>query len=59
MQQMLEQLQGMLLEANVRKTNAQAAQAEAAAVESQTDASVKVAQFTEPQVAPETQVRVS
>jgi hypothetical protein len=44
--QIMDQLQGALLQAEVRKTNADAAKSEAATVESQVDASVKVAQFT-------------
>lgn len=45
-QQMMQQLQGMLMEAQVRRENAAAAKDEAATVESQVDASVKVAEFT-------------
>jgi hypothetical protein len=48
MQQVLQQLQTMLLEAQVRRENAAAAKDEAATVESQVDASVKVATFTTP-----------
>jgi len=51
-QQMMQDLQAALAEANVRKTNAQAAKDEAATVESQVDASVKVAEFTTPQADP-------
>lgn len=49
MAQMIEQLQVALAQAEVRKTNSEAAKNEAATVESQVDASVKVAQFTSPQ----------
>ncbi len=49
MQQMIEQLQAALLQAQVRRENASAGKDEAAAVESQVDASVKVATFTTPQ----------
>jgi hypothetical protein len=59
LQQQMSELQMALQAANVRKTEAQAAQAEAAAVESQVDASVKVAQFIEQPSQAETQVRVS
>ena len=45
-QQMMQKMQAMLAEANVRLTNAKAAQAEASAVESHIDASVKTATFT-------------
>jgi hypothetical protein len=48
-EQMMMQLEGALKKANVEKTAAQAEQAKAAAVESQVDASVKIAQFTSPQ----------
>ena len=54
MQAQMQQLQAQLLEANVRKTNAQASKDEAATVESQVDASVKVAEFTTPQADPAT-----
>lgn len=46
MQQLVEKLQAALMAANVRDKNASASQKEAAAVESQVDASVKVATFT-------------
>ncbi len=42
-------LQAALAKANVEKTAAQAEQAKAAAVESQVDASIKIAEFTSPQ----------
>jgi hypothetical protein len=48
-EQMMMQLEGALKKATVEKTAAQAEQAKAAAVESQVDASVKIAQFTSPQ----------
>lgn len=48
-QQMMQELQAALAKANVEKTAAQAEQAKAAAVESQVDASVKIAEFTTPQ----------
>jgi hypothetical protein len=47
-QDMMQQLQAALAKANVEKTAAQAEQAKAAAVESQVDASVKIAEFTSP-----------
>lgn len=61
MQAILEQLNAALAAANVRKTEAQAAQAEAAAEESQIDATVKVAEFMtpEPKPAQKTQVGVN
>ncbi len=46
MQQLMEQLQVALAEANVRKTSADAAKSEAAAAESHIDAAVKVATFS-------------
>jgi hypothetical protein len=46
LQQAIEKLQAALLAAEVRDKNASASQKEAAAVESQVDASVKVATFT-------------
>jgi hypothetical protein len=49
MQQMIDQLNAALLEAKVRRENAAAGKDEAASVESQVDASVKVATFTTPQ----------
>jgi hypothetical protein len=49
MQARMLELEAALKEAEVRKTNAQAAKDEAATVESQIDASVKVAEFTTPQ----------
>lgn len=54
MQARMLELEAALKEAEVRKTNAQAAQAKAATVESQVDASVKVAEFTTPQANPAT-----
>ena len=48
-QQMMQQLQALILQAQVRSENAKASKDEAAAVESQVDASVKVAEFTSPQ----------
>jgi ABC-type Na+ efflux pump permease subunit len=45
-QQMMEQLQGMLMEAQVRRENAAASKDEAATVESHIDAAVKTATFT-------------
>lgn len=60
--QMMMQLQGMLLEAQVRAENAKAGKDEAATVESQVDAAVKVAEFTSPesaQPAQKTQVSVN
>jgi hypothetical protein len=54
LQQQMQELQAAQLQANVRKTNAQAAKDEAATVESQVDASVKVAEFTTPQADPAT-----
>jgi hypothetical protein len=45
-QQMMQQLQGLLMQADVRDKNAAAAQKEAAAVESHIDAAVKTATFT-------------
>lgn len=45
-QQQMQQLQAALQQANVQKTQAQAEQAHAAAVESQVDSSVKMATFT-------------
>jgi hypothetical protein len=49
MQQMLARMELMLKEAEVRRVNAQAGKDEAATVESQVDASVKIAEFTSPQ----------
>jgi len=49
MQARMMELQEALAKANVEKTAAQAEQAKAAAVESQVDASVKIAEFTSPQ----------
>jgi len=46
--QMMQQLQAALMDAKVRRENAAAAKDEAATVESQVDASVKVATFTTP-----------
>jgi len=54
MQARMMELEAMLKEAEVRKVNAQAAKDEAATVESQVDASVKVAEFTTPQADPAT-----
>lgn len=51
MQVQMQELQVALAEANVRKVNAQAGKDEAATIESQIDASVKVAEFTTPQAA--------
>ena len=48
MQQKMMELEALLKEAQVRKVNADAGKAEAATVESQVDASVKVATFTSP-----------
>jgi hypothetical protein len=45
-QQMMEQMQAMLMEAQVRRENAAAAKDEAATVESHIDAAVKTATFT-------------
>ncbi len=49
LQQQMQQLQMALQAANVRKTEAQAAQAEAAATESHIDAAIKTSTFTDPQ----------
>jgi hypothetical protein len=49
----VEQLNAALLEAKVRRENAAAGKDEAATVESQVDASVKVAEFTTPQADPQ------
>jgi hypothetical protein len=54
MQAQMMQLQAALAKANVEKTAAQAEQAKAAAVESQVDASIKIAEFTTPQADPAT-----
>lgn len=56
-----KQMQGMLLEAQVRKTVTEAEKNAAATVESQVDASVKIAQFIAPEMpaAPKTQVSVN
>lgn len=56
-----KQMQGMLLEAQVRKTVTEAEKNAAATVESQVDAAVKVAQFISPETpaAPKTQVSVN
>lgn len=51
-QEMMQQLQALIMQANVRKTNADAAKSEAAATESQLDASIKAANFTEPPQSP-------
>lgn len=62
MQQQMQELTMALQAAQVRKTEAEAAKAEAATVESQVDASVKVAEFTDPttaQPAAKTQVSVN
>jgi len=48
-QQMMQQLQALIMQAKARRENAAAAKDEAAAVESQVDASVKVATYTDPQ----------
>lgn len=48
-QQMMQELQLLITHAQARRENAAAAKDEAAAVESQVDASVKVATFTSPQ----------
>lgn len=52
MQARMLELEAALKEGEVRKVHAQASQAEAATIESQIDASVKVAEFTTPQAAP-------
>jgi uncharacterized protein (DUF1800 family) len=49
LQQQMQELQMALQAANVRKTEAQAMQAEASATESQIDAAIKTATFTDPQ----------
>jgi hypothetical protein len=54
MQAQMMELQTALAKANVEKTAAQAEQAKAAAVESQVDASIKIAEFTTPQADPAT-----
>lgn len=56
-----KQMQGMLLEAQVRKTVAETENKAAATVESEVDAAVKVAQFISPETpaAPKTQVSVN
>jgi hypothetical protein len=62
MQAKLGELEVALKEAQVRKTVAEASKSEAATVESQVDASVKVAEFTSPQTgqpAAKTQVSVN
>lgn len=47
-QQMMQQLQGLVMQAQVRRENASASKDEAAAEESKIDAAVKVAEFTTP-----------
>jgi hypothetical protein len=59
LQQQMQELAAALQAAQVRKVNAEAAKAEAATVESQVDASVKVAEFTSPQAAPAAKTQVS
>jgi hypothetical protein len=54
MQARMMELEAMLKEAEVADKQASAAQKQAAAVESQVDASVKIAEFTTPQVDPVT-----
>jgi hypothetical protein len=59
MAELMQQLQVALAQANVRKTESEAAKNEAAVNESKVDAAVKVAQFTSPQPDTEAKTQVS
>lgn len=59
MKQQMDEMQQALLAANIRKVTAEAAKSEAAATESQLDASIKAANFTDPQQQPATKTQVS